>query len=97
MSIKLINNWEQATQAIADEFKSKYFKNYANDWWVNDDIGGVFQIGDYFFGLDRMIEALRYGATRKKLLEYYDYELELAMKIEKPKINFKNFIKYGFI
>jgi len=97
MSKELVKNWETATQAIANRFVAKYFGKTSYSEWISDEIGGCISIGDYYFSLDRMIETLKYNATRKKLFEYYDYELGRGMVDKKPEINFKNFVKYGFI
>lgn len=93
---KWLKQWEMATHNLTNEFIDKYFKGSANDvFWVGDDIGGVFSINDYFFDLDRMREAIKYNASSKRLFEYQDKELDLAMKDKKMDINFKTYLKIG--
>jgi len=87
--------WEKATNDLAQQFANKYFDG--GEWyWIGDQIGGVYCIADYFFILDRIIEALELRATYKQLIQFYDYELQCHEKDEAKTINFKNFVKYGF-
>jgi len=81
-----IENWREATERVADAFVEKYFPDnprYEDDgtpnldiYWVGDDIGGVFDISDMFFGVDRMIEALDLNATFDQLYDYYHEAME---------------------
>lgn len=94
----LIKDWEYATDSIAEEFARKYFGRDAELWWVADQVGGVLFINDYFFNIDRMVDSLKYKATRKQMFDYYDMELEhmSTRKNDHPvNPNYKNFIKYG--
>lgn len=86
-----LRNWEIATEVLADEFLDVYFETSTDCFWVGNTIGGVFAVNDYFFNLDRIVESLRYHASKKKLFEYYEKELE-----EKPDINFYYFLKHGW-
>lgn len=94
---KVVENWEKATQELAEVFAKKYFKDY-DYFWVGDRIGDVFCVEYYFFGLDRMREALEYKATFDQLIDYYELELENIDgngQPERPLANFKNYVKYG--
>ncbi len=100
--MKIIDNWRKATEDVAKAFVKKYFKReiYGEyTFWVADEIGGVFCVSDYFFNIDRMIEALESKATWEQLVDYYDLELEHTMEhpdLPTP-INFRNYVKYGLI
>jgi hypothetical protein len=61
-------------------------------YWIGGDVGGVLEVGDYYFGFDRIKEALELDATEEQLFEYYDLEFDRCGKVG---YNFKNFIKYG--
>ena len=60
--------------------------------WVEKEVGGVIQIGDYFFGMNRIVEALELGASEDQLFDYYDLEIDRDGKVG---YSFKNFVKYG--
>jgi len=91
-----LQTWQKATNDLAQQFANKYFDG--GEWhWVADQIGGIYCIADYFFNLDRIVEALELNATTDQLLEFYDYELECHELKKDKEINFKNFVKYGFI
>lgn len=64
-------------------FVEKYFgKNIwaQNIWWVDDEIGSVLHINDYYFSLKYIIDFLEYKYTRKQMFEYYYYVLNLEEK-----------------
>lgn len=89
------NKWEVATQNLANVFVKKYFGSSVSDvYWTNDEVGGVLVINDYFFNLDRIVDAMKYTASKKKFFEYYDSELDASMADKSLKVNFKNYLKY---
>lgn len=99
---KIIQNWKDATEAVAKVFTRKYFptERYGKDTsWVGDEIGGIYCVSDYFFNIDRMLEALENDATIGQLIDYYDKELEYAMENEgkSMRINFRNYVRYGML
>lgn len=61
-------------------------------FWINKEVGGVIEIGDYFFSMNRIIEALELGASEDQLFDYCDLEVDREGKVG---YNFKNFVKYG--
>ena len=99
--MKELEKFDNATDALAKKFVDKYFgKDYIYDddyYWVGsqDQDREVLAVGDYFFNLEMIVDALRYKATEKQLFDYYDMELELGMKEEEIEVNFKNFVKNG--
>ena len=96
---KELKNWDKATDELAKVFIEKYFgKNYIYDddyYWIGsqDKDREVLAVNDYFFNLDRIVNAIRYNATEKQLFDYYDKEVEFALKNKEMKINFRNYIK----
>jgi len=97
--MKEIKDYEKACEAIAAKFVKKYFrKSYPDSFWVNDDIGGIFFVNDFYFGIDRMIMALKYKATFNQLLDYYQMQLEMGMNEKafqgRTLFNFENYLRY---
>lgn len=88
--------WETETERLVSEFMKKYFPdyNYKEDChWIGNEIGGVCMIGDYFFDLNRIIDALRHDISIKTFFNYYDYELELAHQDKRPEHNLRTYAK----
>jgi len=91
---KKLAAWQKATNNLAQEFCNKYFDG-ADDWdWTGGDIGSILNVGDYFFSLDRMVEALEINCTHELLIQFYDYEMECHYDGRLRKYNFKNWVKY---
>lgn len=43
-----IFNWESLTNKLTEQFLYDYFDDVDPDyWWVSNDVGGVFNYGDY--------------------------------------------------
>jgi hypothetical protein len=100
MTKQIIQKWRNATEELAQVFTEKYFpaEEYGKyTFWAGDEIGGVFCVSDYFFDVDRMIEALELGATFEQIGDYVNMELEHCEEnSDKPMpVNFKNYVKYG--
>lgn len=94
MKNKQLANWEKAVIALTELFVGEYFDKEADWYFVGDDIGGVLVVNDYFFNLDRIVEAIKYKATEKQLFDFYDLELQnLAIK-KQMEMNFRNYINY---
>ena len=91
----VIQEYEKVCEDVAREFLERYFPEsvYEEEYWVADEIGGMFCVGDYYFGIPRMTEALRYEATSKQLFDYYEAEIELGMKEKSPSVNFFYYVK----
>ena len=85
--------FEHQTQRVTDRFIEKYFGDVTESWWVADEIGGTLYVGDYFFSLHDILNALRYKASKKKMFAYYDYTLERAMEGKGIEYNLKNYLK----
>ena len=90
---KQLLEWEKASQDLADSFVKLYFGS-ADAYWVGDSVGfGVLVVGDYFFDLERIVEALKFKATEKQLFDYYDAELEAGNKGLEVDMTFENYLK----
>jgi hypothetical protein len=76
--------WEKATHNLAVAFCEKYFGLEHDGQWVSDEPGGVLGVGDYFFNFDDIVEYLRHNYSKKKMFDYYWYNLECYEKEQKP-------------
>jgi hypothetical protein len=95
MQNKKLIAWQKATNALAQEFCDKYFET--DDWsWVGcpEDIGGVLEVADCFFGLDRIVDALEINCSYDLLIQFYDYEMDCDKDKSLPRYNFKTWVKY---
>lgn len=91
---KVLTEWEKATEKLTQHFIEIFFKDVPTEkWWVGGDIGGCVSINDYFFDLDRIVEAIKYKATPEQLFDYQELEIDLARKNKKPEVNFRNYLK----
>jgi len=93
---KELRKWEDATEDLVREFLRLYYPEheYRRNDFVGRCLGDVYFVADMYFGLDYMVEAIRYGATIEQIEEYYYTCTESE---ERPKVNFKNFIKWGWV
>ena len=92
---KATNALAKATNALAQEFCTKYFDT--DDWsWVGfpKDIGEVLEVADYFFGLDRIVDALEINCSYELLIQFYHYEMDCDKDKSLPRYNFKTWVKY---
>ena len=90
--LKLIKNWEKATQALADTFVDRYYgESLSEHYWVGDEIGGILVANDQFWNLGDIVDALKCNCSKKRLFEWYD----LLNGKDTRQINLKNYAKYG--
>ena len=75
-----ISEWKNLTSDITENWIREYF-----DWsedeevnfdWVNQDIGGVFEVSDYYFHFSNVIDCYRYGVTKEDLIKWYYFCLD---------------------
>jgi len=95
MKNKKLIAWQKATNELAQEFCKKYFEAY--DWsWVGcpEDIGGVLEVNGYYFGLDRIVDALEINCSYELLIRFYDYEGDCCRDENLLRYNFKTWVKY---
>ena len=96
MNEKQLKQFDKATDKLAEAFVKKYFDKPSDVYWVgNDEDREVLIVNDYFFSLNRIVEAIRYDATEEQLFDYYDLEVEAGEK--GLKVNFRNYIKQNDI
>lgn len=93
MKNKQIENWEKATEALTVLFLKKYFTVAIDCYWISAEVGGTLCVNDYFFSIERIVEAIKYKATTKQLFDFNDLEIETLTKGKEMKTNFRNYIK----
>ncbi len=94
--IPIIHNYQKVCESVAREFLATYFptEQYSVDDWIGGEIGGVLNVGDYYFGLNEMVQYLQYEYTRDQLLARYDIVLEQAQQTNGIVVpNIKNWLK----
>jgi hypothetical protein len=77
---QVIFSWELETDLLARYFAKRYFGKDVEEWWLADEVSGVYCIGDYFFNLEDMVDFIRYKYTAKDMFAYYDYSLDFQEK-----------------
>ena len=80
--IELLEEWELATDKLADRLVEKYFYEEADYYWVAEDRSGLIQVNDYFFNLEDITTILKNDVSWEELTEYYE-----AILIDKPPYN----------
>lgn len=89
---KELTIWEKATQELADAFIKKYYDEDVVSYWVGDEMGEVLAVNDQFWNIGNIVDALRWGCSKKRLFEWYDLFIENA---KSPRVNLKNYARYG--
>lgn len=90
-----IQQYEMACQTIVNAFVEKYFGRLADVDYrcVADDVTGVWCINDYWFNVPDMIELMRYKYSKKKMFEWYDYDMEAVRKNDEPVVCIRDYKK----
>lgn len=75
--MKQIEKWENQTIKITNQFLLDYFDDNNPDYfYIGDEIGGVFNYGDYFFDFSNVLICYKLGVTKEQLFQWYDFCLE---------------------
>jgi hypothetical protein len=90
---KELNDWEKASDNLANFFAKKYFGKDVEQWWVGDCTGDVYYINDRFFSISDMVDFIRHKYSAKMMFEYYDQKLACDMKDKEWRYNIKNYKK----
>lgn len=96
MTNKQLKAYYKAIEDLTKFFCTKYFAEvykYDKRDWVNNEIGGVIKINDYFFSISDIELAGKYNATEDELLGYHDFALTRRMKNKKI-ISFEHYLRY---
>lgn len=72
-----IKKWEKLTQEITKQFLLDYFEDDNPDYYyVANEVGGVFNYGDYWFSFYDVLKCYKLNITKEQLFEWYDFCLE---------------------
>lgn len=67
-----LEQWNEATNKVAEKFIQTYFDK-ETDWdWVEQDTGVMLTTGDLFFDFKDMLFALQNDVSYEDLNEYYE-------------------------
>jgi len=77
---KIKIQFEKSVENYLLMFKNTYFKNIeCEDYWVDDTIGSVLFINDYFFSFDNIKYAIDNKVGNNELFEWYDHIMSHGM------------------
>lgn len=93
---QILKNYQQSIQDIADAFVKKYYGDDISDQYWTDEIGGIFCANDYYWGVDNMIDALRFKCSKKRLFEWYDLSQD-ARREGRYCQDLRSYAQYGLI
>lgn len=89
---KELKAYYKSIEDLTKLFSKKYFKDC--EWYWIDEAGGYIDVGNYYcYSMTNIEHAIKYKATKKEVIEYYEYFLEKSLKKE-PKMNLENYLKY---
>jgi hypothetical protein len=88
---KLLNQYTKTTDAVANTFVKKIGMDWTDCHWIGGDSGGILSIGDYFIGMQDIVDGLELDAKWKDFVAWYDYLLDVH-GTDHPAPNFKNWL-----
>ena len=87
-----IDIYVTACTDVAYEFAKRIGISWGDCCWVADDAGGILSMGDYFVGMQDVVDGLKLDATWDDFAAWYDYCLDVH-GTDNPAPNFKNWLK----
>lgn len=76
--MELIKNYENAVNAIIDEFKKKQEINSTEGYWIGNQIGEVYDFGDTMtFDFHDILNDLKENAQKGEIFKWRDYTLRI--------------------
>lgn len=72
--------FEDIVERYTDIFREKMYgiSRDPDDYWINDDIGGIASIGDEFWGFDQIRKTVDNDYDPKQVFAWYDYCVRLG-------------------
>lgn len=96
MNKTLQDRFEEVCELYVRAFLTKHGfheNGILNDgYWVGDDVGGIYEINDYYISLSDMRADIDEEAPEDMFFEWYDYSLNKGMD-KVPCANYKNYLK----
>ena len=72
-----IENWKELTNQITKQFVRDYFETHKDEHlafsWIADDVGSIFEVSDYCFDFNNVLDCYRHNITPKELWAWYDF------------------------
>jgi hypothetical protein len=89
-----VQQYEKVCNLVRKEFMSIYYHEYDEDdcYWIGEDIGGICSIGDEYWNINNMVDALRYKVSEKLLFKWY-YDVHVNEQAE-VNYNLKSYISF---
>lgn len=76
--IELISNYENAVNAIVDEFKKKQEIKSSEGYWIGKEIGGVYDFGDTMtFDFRDILTDIKTNAEKDEIFKWQEYNLRI--------------------
>jgi len=97
-----LEKWKKATNELSQEFVNIVYNEdeldedriiINDDDWIGGDIGGVLNVGDDFYNLNSITEAIELKMTSSQVFNYHDYDMDCNYKKEVA-MNQKNWLKW---
>lgn len=90
MKSNSLKEYYKSCNRLIEEMATKYFPDEGKEWM--GEIGGTLYIGDCVLSMEQIVAIMDVLPTKKRLDEAYWY-----VSGKNPKINFRNYLKYGKI
>jgi len=75
---KIKNQYDSSVESYIVTFKNCYFKNVeCEDYWIGEEIGGVFFINDYYFNFDDIRYAIDNQVCGTELFAWHNYVVNI--------------------
>ena len=73
-----IESWENLTNYICKKWIRKYFEIDKEEedvafYWIGDDVGSIFEVSDYCFDFNNVLDCYKHNITPKELWSWYDF------------------------
>jgi len=80
MDEELKKEFEDVVEKYTDVFCEKMYglPRDLDDYWIQDDIGGIVSIGDEFWGFDQIRKTVDNDYDPKQVFAWYDYCVRLG-------------------
>ena len=84
--------YQQACNQYLELFCEKHGYDLRDAEWVGGEPGSIAEMGDYFVGMQTIIDDLTMDAPEEEFIRWYDYCLEAdALGLDSP--NFRSWLK----
>ena len=89
---EFLKAWEMETENLKEYFLARYFKCPTEVFWVADIVGEILCVNDYYFGIDSIVDHIRYDCSSEQMFRHYDHTIEATEKNETI-LDIKNWLR----